>query len=643
VPVYFSCGALPCPAGYVPATDPNICMKVVKRYPIPQTATSLPTTCRKQSTTYSYFGSYIYSSYNRNGTYINPSVQIDPNNTFWIGNDFDSVSGPLNRCGVWTCTPSVPALQWRGFTTKITAPTTKTYYVGLAANYKARLVVNGDTIISTDPNAMGPQYQDGLTRFPDRAYLVWHIYPVNLQGGLNTIMVEGMNLSTSGALGAEIYDNTPAELQAATSYDDLKLLFSTKDFVGLTPMSDSHGLTLFTPLQCAPGLRSYTDESGINYCVDTLYADKSTGINQVFNPYYRGVLGNWRQQYPYVFQVNRASNGVDPNVLRGTDIRHAGAYTNFFPFWSYSSGQGRFIQNAQFDPMTDTNWVWSAESRFYNQKGLELESRDALDRYSAAQFGYLQSLPVAVGANTKFREMAYDGFEDYGFGLDCATFTTCSSDHLGIRDKLDGVTIKLDPSVAHSGKNSLYVGTNLQVRKSVYSPYSNVLFNFDANGRYLLQQNELVRGFSPYPDHKYIISLWVKDNQPRSVNTNFQIRVNGNSLLNSGQTWPVVEGWKRIETSFTIPATASSLSLELDPGGSAVRLDDIRLHPFDGQMKSYAYDNASLRLWAEMDENNFATFYEYDDEGTLVRVKKETERGIMTIKETRSFYRKNGN
>ena len=43
-----------------------------------------------------------------------------------------------------------------------------------------------------------------------------------------------------------------------------------------------------------------------------------------------------------------------------------------------------------------------------------------------------------------------------------------------------------------------------------------------------------------------------------------------------------------------------------------------------------------LTLMAELDENNYATFFEYDDDGTLIRLKKETERGIMTIKETRS-------
>ncbi|WP_431212110.1 hypothetical protein ACQ86N_41190 [Puia sp. P3] len=64
--------------------------------------------------------------------------------------------------------------------------------------------------------------------------------------------------------------------------------------------------------------------------------------------------------------------------------------------------------------------------------------------------------------------------------------------------------------------------------------------------------------------------------------------------------------------------------------------DDIRLHPFNAEMKSYVYNPVNLRLMAELDENNYATYYEYDDDGTLIRVKKETERGIMTIKETRS-------
>jgi len=57
-------------------------------------------------------------------------------------------------------------------------------------------------------------------------------------------------------------------------------------------------------------------------------------------------------------------------------------------------------------------------------------------------------------------------------------------------------------------------------------------------------------------------------------------------------------------------------------------------------MRSFVYDPESLRLVAELDEYNFATYYEYDDEGNLVRVKKETTEGIKTISETRSNLQK---
>jgi hypothetical protein len=53
-------------------------------------------------------------------------------------------------------------------------------------------------------------------------------------------------------------------------------------------------------------------------------------------------------------------------------------------------------------------------------------------------------------------------------------------------------------------------------------------------------------------------------------------------------------------------------------------------------MKSFVYHPVTQKLVAILDENNFATFYEYDAEGNLVRTKKETEKGISTIMESRS-------
>jgi hypothetical protein len=63
-------------------------------------------------------------------------------------------------------------------------------------------------------------------------------------------------------------------------------------------------------------------------------------------------------------------------------------------------------------------------------------------------------------------------------------------------------------------------------------------------------------------------------------------------------------------------------------------LDDLRMYPVDGTMKSFVYDDTYQRLQAELDENNYATFYDYDHEGNLIRVRKETERGILTLQES---------
>ena len=98
----------------------------------------------------------------------------------------------------------------------------------------------------------------------------------------------------------------------------------------------------------------------------------------------------------------------------------------------------------------------------------------------------------------------------------------------------------------------------------------------------------------------------------------------------------IVDGWQRIEKVLQTPEDAASLVIEwANNVGTNVYMDDLRIFPADGKMKSFVYDARTLRLMAQLDENNYATFYEYDDEGTLVRTKRETERGIVTIQENR--------
>ena len=154
------------------------------------------------------------------------------------------------------------------------------------------------------------------------------------------------------------------------------------------------------------------------------------------------------------------------------------------------------------------------------------------------------------------------------------------------------------------------------------------------------QCSDCISSFAPSPG-KYIVSAWVKEDQASAVTTNYSNPFIEIDYVNASQVdvlspqGVIIDGWQRIEGLIEIPVSATNMSIKLKSNGGDVFFDDIRFFPKDGSMMSYVYDPVSLRLMAQLDERNYATFYEYDEEGKLIRVKKETERGIMTIQENR--------
>lgn len=151
--------------------------------------------------------------------------------------------------------------------------------------------------------------------------------------------------------------------------------------------------------------------------------------------------------------------------------------------------------------------------------------------------------------------------------------------------------------------------------------------------------------FKPIPGQKYWVSAWVNENQTNPVksfdNTSIEIEFkNGGTSLGSvsfNTTGEIIDNWQRIVGAFEIPALSTEIKIKLVNANTSIQsyFDDIRIHPFNASMKSYVYDPQTLWLTAELDDNNYATFYEYDKEGQLIRIKKETSRGIMTIQESR--------
>ncbi len=152
-----------------------------------------------------------------------------------------------------------------------------------------------------------------------------------------------------------------------------------------------------------------------------------------------------------------------------------------------------------------------------------------------------------------------------------------------------------------------------------------------------------IGSFAPIPGKKYVLSAWTKEDNPslsKTSYTNPEIYLDFPSASTTlgpfNPAGEIIDGWQRIEQEFTVPATANEIKLRLQSASGDVYFDDIRIFPFDASMKSYVYDPVNMRLAAELDERHYATYYEYDEEGKLIRVKKETEKGVMTIQETRN-------
>lgn len=698
-----------CPDGY--ASDFfGRCYKDIDTIVDP-TYTVNTTVVRQKNNLYATCGTFlnnISSSYLTGGA-ADPSgtskVLLDKVNIWQNGSticgagtagDFD---GPLNRSGIWLAERKNSNYynQWVGIKTKVyisktdvtnISPDGKTGYLFLGFGSQHSIEVRIDNIIVAAHN----RNTDNTSTSPLRT---WRIKPISV--GLDQqheifIRVKNEVANSEAVMGVELYNNTYNELKASACVLETCLpcnfcsacrtkndaatnlsvcvnrayansIWSTKCLVGkrFNYHANASGATItdFDP-GCTGTLVTDADCNIKCHTKKRIYANKiirtycDLPVGQVVNPYTTGLRGNWRLQKSFAYHTSRESllpaiKPGDPDVPEKTDIRKSGAYAVFSPFWLYAGNQW-LPQPAQ--PIKDMNWVKANEETFFNQKGQEIENKDALNRYSAVQFGYLQSMVTAMASNARYTDIGYDGFEDYDFNTDnCNNTDTCNLDgHFSIRklSRQYPSSIIPDAVYAHTGRNSLKVTSNASdatIVKSITPQASTVLYTFSGNMMQLTDKS-MLNGFMPQPGKQYLLSAWIKDDgnnvqQGPAVETAkaaVEI-VTGGQTISTFKAGPKVEGWRKVEAAFLVPATATDIKIRFRPGNTTAYFDDVRIHPFDAQIKTFAYDNRSMRLWAELDENNFATFYEYDDEGILIRVKKETEKGIMTIKETRSTYK----
>jgi len=581
------------------------------------------------------------------------------------------------------------------------------------------------------------------------------------------------------------------------------------------------------------------------------YADSCTGIEtdslscngileKNINPYIKGLIGNYKPYRSYTYYGERKES----NANSTTSIRNDGYISGYGNYWFFNNDYNLVPD------VTNTKWVWNNELTKINSKGQELETKDALNRYTAAQYGYAKNMPVAMVQNSRYGESFYEGFEDYGYqeNINSLSNTNCINKYINYSGIQNSSIINTDSITgsAHTGKTSLLVNANSEVVKTLQvdtSNYTNFNFEFPNENvsnfylgptgshqkltstpyypgaiydfdyynlgmSYEIKKNSVsgiplfsynssantstfysyykttqtikitnaathvfylnaIQGDGSYwqtgcyfnratidlkikdvtgqevfatmlysdagqsvtdmftsasktdstflncgiytveclvtadlgmngyfttlhtfiskcsyfsspqvvtgsftscahnvpipakdsmlnpinfkliPEKRMQFSAWVKEDcsvpcyKTDYDKSKIEIKSNGNVIGNLKRSGAIIEGRQKIEGEFTIPYGSTSAQMVFtNTNNMPMFIDDIRIHPFNANMKSYVFDSRTLRLSAELDENNYSSIYEYDEEGQLVRVKKETIQGIKTIKETRSAKQK---
>ncbi|XZF15209.1 hypothetical protein ACTHGU_03660 [Chitinophagaceae bacterium MMS25-I14] len=306
-----------------------------------------------------------------------------------------------------------------------------------------------------------------------------------------------------------------------------------------------------------------------------------------------------------------------------------------------------------YDGTDDENWVNAQHITKYNWYGQELENLEDGIGYNSAIYGYNQQLPICVTKNARQGDVLYESFDDYALLRPVSNANESykpllyspfepylqNFNSLDLFYKLCNLTatgnmFTITSEDQHTGTYSLKTGSS-----DIYIP-----LNGNAPG--------MTNGYSfkMNSGRKYVASVWLKPTtlSNSTVTTDYSATALASIIMDTTATgtsfWaplgavsPVIDGWQQFSVVFTVSPTNNYFRLKL---GKNFYYDDLRIYPFESNSKGFVYHPVTRKLMATLDENNYATFYEYDAEGNLVRTKKETSKGILTVSESRSTHRK---
>lgn len=285
----------------------------------------------------------------------------------------------------------------------------------------------------------------------------------------------------------------------------------------------------------------------------------------------------WRMENTYAFE-STLSNGT--GTTGNEALYQAGIIQDFSMFdW--------------LNPPASTtgNWRWVNGVSKYSPNGMPLEEVNSLGIPSTAKYGYHKFLPILMAQNAEYTTVGFESFEDE---------TTVGS---------------ATTNAAHAGKKSLAIPSN--------------------NNQLIFSDLKITDNLLSKERGGLQVKLWAYSAENIDY-TKIKIKLGAN--LNLTPKIVARTGKWTLLSAEILPGNLSlgdtpNLSIE-NESSATVYVDDVRIQPRYSEMVVYVYDAKNFKLLASFDDEHFGLYYQYNEEGKLIRKLIETERGLKTIQET---------
>ncbi len=340
-------------------------------------------------------------------------------------------------------------------------------------------------------------------------------------------------------------------------------------------------------------------------------------VSSSSNAYETGEKGKWRLLSSYTYNTD-VKNISDADAY----AYNTGIFNDFTLYnWQYH------------DANNGTKWVNTNTVDYYSPLGAPLEEKNLLDIHTTAKYGYDHSVPYLTAGNASYESVAFESFENGNLG----TYALMLEDKYSINTDINGNQYfgEWSSSEAHSGSHSykMKLVKDLAFLQVYYSSEVALPSFYPSESVY---------------DYGMDVKLWMKRANMTDELDDIQLILN--NTYNAAKTYSVkfekvarVGEWELYEAksgTFIRPDWPSSyaitptLYVKTQTSGAEIYIDDVRVQPINSQSTAYVYDASTLRLLAQFDDQNFGLFYQYNDEGKLIRKQIETERGVKSVAET---------